>query len=356
MDTLLFYFSVFFIVFVIQKIALATRKTNHKIISNILIIVSLMILTCLFGFRYYVGTDYKSYYELLTHYRYSNNILSSASIEIGNRLLIYLSFMFTNKYLAFFLYGFVTMLPLYLANKEYDYKYLPLSIFIYNCTLLPFAFNGMRQAVAMSLLLLSFVYLKNNKKRKSIITYILAFMFHTSAIIMLPYFIVLFIQNEKKEQTINKYFFLGTIVVSLLMVFGIERLLSLGIFDKYAYFLRTFDVEVISFKNLIHFMPAIIMIGISTFTDEFNSYKQLYLSGIPIYVVATAGRFLTRISLYFNIFQILLIPAIIGSIKKRESRIFVSIAYIAYLIVYFYIQFYVYGRHEIIPYISWYYL
>ena len=353
MKSLILYLSVFMIVFIINSIGSKYYK-NHKVFSSILILISFMILILLIGVRDGVGTDYDSYiyyYNLISNLSFDE--LSVIDWEYGALIIFKLtSLIFQNEKFIMIVLAFLTIYPLYKANKLYDYKYLPYSILTYCLIFLPFSMNGMRQAIAMSFTLLATIYLIKDNKIKSILSIVIAFLFHKSAIIIVPYLILFMIKKGKK---IERDYILITLILSIFILFFNEFLINLGFISEYDYYLTDINIENISLNNFIFYIPFIlIMVSFSNNQENnLNMLKGFVISGIILEVIGTSKQYLSRIALYYSMAEIILIPILLKHISNQTTKKLVSFLYIIFLITYFVYQFYIIGRHEIFPYQTW---
>ena len=155
MNDILVYLAFFLIEFVVCVFA---KKYKFKI----LLLLTILLPVTFIGFRFYVGTDYQSYMTFFERISHTNTFteLMELKWEKGALILFKLVSFFTkDPKIVFIPIAILTIVPLFYANKIYDYKYLPLSFLIYNLVYLPFCLNGMRQGIAMSFILLSFALL-----------------------------------------------------------------------------------------------------------------------------------------------------------------------------------------------------
>lgn len=353
MINILIYIIVFFLTFILNEIASIIYK-KKKMLSNILIMSSFLILLIFVGCRYYVGTDYESYLNIYnTVSSFDVSELNLIDIELGAKLLFKLIYiLFDNQYLIFIGLALLTLYPIYKANKLYDYKYLGYSILTYCFMFLPFCMNGMRQGVAMSFILLAFAYLFKNKKINMIMAFIIAFMFHKSSILLLPY-IVLFLFRKDKIGEIDSIVI--TLILACILFFFNGALMKVGIISDYEYLLGALNIEDVSFKSILLFIPYIlIMLSYDNKLEKhINEIKGLVVSGIILTLIGTTRQFLSRISLYHLMFLTLLIPFLINNINNKTNKIIIKLFYIIYLVIYFIYEFYISGKHEIFPYQSW---
>lgn len=351
----LVYFVVFGLVFVLN--ILAVRQKNSKL-KYILIGLGFLILLLFIGFRYNVGVDYKSY---LSSYNSVANtswdkILSLRMEPLVSFIFKVCSYILQDSRLIFLVLGFLLLLPLYMANKVYNNKYLAYSVLTFCVLFLPFGLNGMRQGIAMSFALLALVYFAKNKNKKGLFSFIISAFFHTSALIMLPYIIAIWFCRKKniKFTTIN---IILTTIVSLALFFFLNGILLDNGITKYSYMLSEIGTEEVSLSGFLIYAPimilALVFAGDREERTELSIYKNFMMTGLLFYTIGTTAQYLTRFSYFFLLPMIMLSSILIQNISNKRDRIIVKILYIIYLIVFFYLQYYVSGRHGIMPYQTW---
>lgn len=353
MKSLILYLFVFMTVFILNSIGSKYYK-KHKTVSSIIIFISFMILILLIGCRESVGTDYDSY---IYYYNFISNLnfdeLNVVDWEYGAVLIFKLtSLIFSNEKFIMIVLAILTIYPLYKLNKLYDYKYLPYSILTYSLMLLSFSMNGMRQAIAMSFIALAVGYLMKENRLKSIILIIIAFLFHKSAIIIIPYLILFMI---KKGSKIERDYTLVTLLISVIILFFNEYLINLGFISEYDYYLTDINIGNISLNAILFHIPIILIMLCFSNKEQnhLNLLKGLVISGIILDFIGTSKQYLSRIALYYTMFEILLIPMLLKHINNQTTKKLISFLYIIFLVIYFVYQFYILGRHEIFPYQTW---
>lgn len=345
MYNLLIYLFAFIFEFVLCFFA---SKTKNKV----LLFFSFLLPVLFVGFRYNVGTDYKNYISTFNVTKKMNfHQLFGYDWEFGGLLILIIASLLNSERIMFIIIAILNIFPLFKINKIYDYKYLPLSILTYNCLYLAFCMNGMRQGIAMSFILYSTILLLNIKKTSSIICFIIAFLFHKSSILFLPYYLLLLFDKSEGKNRFMKQSMIITLGISLLILFLLKNiLLNIGIL-KYSSYINKIDTSNISFGVIISSIPILMIIFLSTIQNKIsNSFKPIVVSGLIFYIVGTSAQYLYRIGLYFTYFEIFLIPYLIENIKDKRLKFIIFFAYIVYLFIYFWRQFYVVGQHEIFPY------
>lgn len=349
MASLLFYILIFIIIFILNSIG-SQFYVKKKPIGKILIFLGFLTLLLIQGLRYNVGTDYKSYLEYYNIIKSTSlRNLFSLSWEWGALITFkFSSILFNNPKIIFSIIGLFILYPIYKINKMYDYKYLNYSILTFCFMYLPFCLNGMRQGIAMGFGLLCFMYLIESKKVKASISFLIGALFHRTILLLLPYLIIYYIF---KSQKYKKYSFILTCAMSVIILFLLKDFLVSKNILSYTYYLNDININNLSLQVIIFYVPIILLIIFySKKTIISETLCGLVISGIIFNVIGTSAHYLTRIALYFNYFQIILMPHIIENIKNKDTRIIVKVLYLAYLIIYFIIEFYINGKHEIIPY------
>lgn len=350
MYDILVYISFFFI-----ELLMCFLVKKYK--SNIIVFIAFLFPLSFIGYRFNVGTDYKNYIRIFNDIKSVNSFseLMSINWEKGALILFKLvSFVTNDPRMLFIPCTFLTLFPIFYVNKMYNYKYLPLSMLIYNLIYLPFCLNVMRQGIAMSFTLLSFHFMLLKKDKKSIASFVFAFLFHKSCIILLPFFLAFrFDKSENKSKSTKKIIIISITISILMLFFGKTIMDSLGITFYNSYFDRM-NIKGLDLSYFILYIPTIVLLIFIKTKDVFiNINRSLIVSGYFFGVVGTTAKYLNRLNVYFTIFEIILIPYLINRIKNKKTRVFVSILYVIYLVFYFVYQFYILGRHEIFPYNNW---
>lgn len=348
------YLAVYLIYFALE-LFLCYFASKSK--SKIWIFLSFIFPIFFIGLRYNVGTDYKNYSKIFDIIKSIDNIkdLLDFNWEIGAKLLFKIvSLLFDDNKIIFVFIALLTIYPIYRCNKMFNYKYLVLSMLIFNTIYMPFCMNGMRQGIAMSCILYSIVLAINEKKIKSILWLLIAISFHSSAFIVAPYLLVNFLDKSNNKNKSSKYTIYLTIIMSIIVLIFLKDLINNAFFSSYSFYIKNINTNSISFSSIIISLPTIIIVFLMKSKDKYiNTFSVLLISGIIFKVVGTSAQYLNRISLYFTFFEILLIPYLIQKIEKKQTKFIVLLMYALYLIAYFIFQYYILDRNEIFPYRTW---
>ena len=350
----LVYFGIFGLVFALNVLVMFNK--NKRVARKVLLILSFLVLLLFIGFRYNVGTDYDNYlllYDSIMHTSWDK--LSIINVEPFVAMLFKAcSCILPDPKLIFIVLGGLMLYPIYKINKLYDYKYLAYSILTFCIMFLPFGLNGMRQGIAMSFALLSFVYFVKKDVWRGLCSFIIAVLFHMSAFLVAPYLLLIWVHSHKKIRftTLN---IMLTVLLSVVILFFLNNLLIENGIMKYDYMLGSIDVEKISFSGLSLYLPVMLLMFLSNDEqkDDISIYKNLAVTGFVFLIIGTTARYLSRFALYFLIPSIIMLPMLVQNIAQKNNRIIVKVAFIVYLMAFFYVQCSINGWYEILPYRTW---
>ena len=174
---MLFYVGFLTSIFAVIYFSKIINSTNFPHFG--LQIITLMLIA-LATFRYEVGVDYVTYFEMVRDFK----LLAILRTEPFNQGIFFLSAYVESPFLCFFIYACITYIFVYKACVNNSISpYFSLLIYITFFYLESLGF--IRQAVAMSIGLYAFKYIKQQKYVKYILWIIVCMMFHLSAIILM---------------------------------------------------------------------------------------------------------------------------------------------------------------------------
>ena len=342
-ESLVFYLVSFSLIVILSLIYDYIKKSNLNKMQNIILIIIFIMLTFISGYRYNVGTDFKSYIQMYHDYSYLE-LCSKYLFKIANNIS-------NDPQTIILLYSLITNIFTILLLKKISQKEnISLIIASYLFIFFPISFNAIRQSLSISIILYSLILLKENIKNK--IPYFLliaACLFHTSALIIFPYLIII-LKSKDKKLVKNSIIFTLSLVIALLIYFYFLK--DIGIIRKIGY-LGRFSLNKIDINLLISYVPFLIIIllfnkSISK-SRELAMYSCMFISGVILEVLFSSTQ-VSRIGLYFSIFLIILVPELLEKIKDKNSRKIIKTLYYIFLVSYFSFVFYYYGRAEIFPY------
>ena len=278
-----------------------------------------------------------------------------------------------NIFFFFFFSELLVILPIFIAIKRME-RDNPNSImlgmaifylFLYNMSL-----NIARQSIALAFTVLAFSYLNSDKKSFFIYTMI-AFLFHRTAIVIIPLFVLYIIMNSEKisDRTKKKLkiTILATLVICVICLVPLITLLSnQSMFSRY--FTRILNEYVRNPINFNEFNSMIYILIISIVYYNLNELKQkekdidyyFFLAIMSIVILQFGGiiQFADRIGLYALYPVLFLIipqiaPKTISQMKEKKNIaniVMLSVCFFGYWIFWILIQ----NVHETNPFmIRW---
>lgn len=369
---------IYLIIFTISLIFIyMAAKIKNKKISLLLSFVGIMLPCILAALRSIdIGTDvqvyvyplYKTslkYDNFLTFFKYPystiNDVLYLLTTYIGSKITKNISG-------VFFLNQLFVILPIYVAiNKKFKKpEQIVFAMFIYYFLLYNISLNIARQSIAVALSILALTYLDSNKNIKYLFISFIAFLFHKSAIIMIPLFIIQKILREENKNMLAKkickvFIFLVVIISILFLPALIKLIIKAGIYsDKFTGILKFARNIDINFIDTLLYIIIFFVISINKFfLIKINKNFEFYyfLSFIAIFTLQLGSivKYSDRIGMYIFYPAVFLILPYISTfnIKKQISKnrficcLFIIVSIICYWIFWIIIV----KRHQTFPYI-----
>lgn len=297
---------------------------KNRRLNNLLLILLFLILVLQDGLRFEIGTDWKPYYS------YFNDCLvkDEEGFEIGYKLSNVLIRSITkeyNIYLIIYAIIFYSIIFYTIKNQSID-PFLSILV-LYYITLPYLGMN--RQFIAIAICVFSVKYVLRKENKQFIIIIIIASCFHISALL----FTVSYWLNRSFR--IRTYW----IIIGLVFIISLSNIVAriesiipfLGQFIQAKLDLYVGSTSSNSMINTIFgFIKRFIFIFLSIYAipnihnnRSFYLFFNLYLFGISIYIIFNNSIFqifVARLALFFNIFEIFLIPYIFTLFKKTFSK------------------------------------
>ncbi len=302
-----------------------------------------IILTAFLAIRYNWGNDYPSYlrgFIEINSYNYKlfdfGVLQSFRDGEVGwvflNRLFAPLGF--------FGLVIFLTTIEHYILYKfikkyvEPTWYWFALFIFVFSSGFMLTGSSMMRQFLAMCIYIYATDFIIKRKPIQFVLLVLLAASFHTSAYILLPTYLVTYINFKIKPQyllIIIPAFYLWSAYAVDIVGDSVTSLMRLEDFDKYEGYIG------IKNKNEGGNGLGVLFLNVLFFTCIYNLYKlQPHLKMLGI--IALIGFLLTpltpiaglinRLGIYFSILSIVIYPILFSKIENNIYKHLVIIGYI----------------------------
>lgn len=309
-------------------------KKNKKTTGIIFLMLSLFTVCYIAGLRNIdVGADVKNYTLTLFKLYSENNynffqVTTSTKIEPLFSLLICVSSVFKNINVCLFFIEFACALPIYLfAYKERENYSLAFIIFIFLITMYARSFNLMRQFIAISVIVYSISFFKRKKYIKTLALYIVAILFHYSAVTCALIYFIIYIAEIRENKQNRKILLFLLITFTIIFVVYIDKILVI-LPNKYSAYLNSeYAINVFSIASFIKKIFWIVISIILLYqsrkdSDKYSNQLQIFLLlliDIILYFssmkVGTFGR-LGNYFLYVAYFY--MIPIIQNAFKQRH--------------------------------------
>ena len=324
---------------------------------NRIVFISLIVLFSLFaGFRNFgIGVDTNVY---IMRYFYQAEVISSAkdffiSDFNGDKGFLFLACVshffckdpqFFLVCIALFIYSFTFFAAAKIFQNEKKFSWM-LFLFIWLFTLFHESLNAMRQYCAMSILLLSFVFLWNNKWLKALVLVIPAYFFHSSSIVFLIvfFFYMLSFTSKQKRIILTCFFILAGIILTVKIFDVLPSLNNSGIvadqfIEQYGEDSKHDSMNLFgpSFLAMYSIMSFVIW---KTYSKGFIFNKKLMLTiGIHSFyfifrLAAFSVVYLNRLSSYFFYCEVLVLSIFLTKnivSEKIKIVLYLCIVYMWY--------------------------
>lgn len=316
---------------------LKQNGSKIKRITKLIILLEIIVLCVFIGFRVDVGYDYDNYRKIFNMVKELSfyELLNFKYAEIG---YTYVNVLISNFYVVIFVIAVFNIVVKYnILKKMSAYPFFSLCIYL-SYSLLDLEFGKIRSAIVTTFVLLSIFYLKEKKFFKFIMSIIIGFFFHKSILLTI---IFPFIKEKNYKFKyyvyifLASYFFRGIITKIILEISNISKY----IYDKISYYeyLNQGNSFLYMGINLSLLIRITIFIFLYKNRKKFNNFDMklmnIYYFGIIMYVLFSSIPELTRISNYFRIVEIILIPNILKDKKNITFKLFFLILFFLYSIL-----------------------
>lgn len=271
-----------------------------------------------------VGTDTSMYHGFFLGVDPTSLGDSLADIpqEMGYVTLMFVVRQWTENYRIFLIVcAALTVMPVLFAIRRAS-RTPVLSVFLYIAlSYYLFSFNGIRQGIAVSLVLLAETY-RDDNRTAWLLLYGLAATFHVSAFFA---FVAILVARSQAARPLRLLIAAGLLSVLGALLFSIP---ALGGFlnsfnDRYEEYLSselgagTGTILVL----IVHLAIAVVLIVIARHAGSpLSDYIAIYILSYAALILALTNRVAGRIEPYFGIFGILAIPNALADSNHRHAR------------------------------------
>lgn len=251
---------------------------------------------------------------------------------------------------------FALLIKSYVDKKHWYFGVL-LVFFTVNIMLLQM--KAMRQGYAVDMLLLAYLLLDRRKYLWSILSMIIAFGFHNSSSVAIPFFLIYFIiffffhRHDKKTPNntevvkVTKGITAGVVVVIGLFIFLVFKyfvfsdyinpyLMTLDFFEYSDYLQDYSNIQSIRWWVVVYYAAILFSLTVY-YANEHNLFKKystiLSIVGILVYLSFFGFGNLMRLAMFFVPFNIIILPNVTAMLRASYGK-HVSIWYVLFNMVF----------------------
>lgn len=329
----------------------SVRKQKHKYIA--FLILAILPLGLISGFRYGIGTDYfytysPNFYKILNgEYPYS---------ELGFNLLNKFIQIFTHKDTALFLItGILFAILLIKTIVKYSNNIFFSFLVAFISCIYFISLNNVRQAIASAIMLAAFPYFIKKNTFKMILVTLFGMIFHYTALVI---FFTYLLSNIKFVK--RKFVFLCILSIVLLPIFALI-FKEIALHTKYAYYFNSAfnnnkTTRVMILYNALFFVLFLLRMYRYRYEDRrcylfiLIQFLALWFSLLSLFI--PISEMISRLVNFFLIFQVLSVPYMGLKTKFKSNRLAFNTVYITAYSVYMIYYIVIMGYHEVLPYVS----
>lgn len=289
-----------------------------------LCIPPLLSLVLIAGLRFQVGVDYTNYAILYHDANAPEAIIPSGikGVEIGFVWLCRLCYRFTaSPFLMFFVVAAAVNLLTVLTLREHS-RCFWLSCFLYIATgIYTGTFNAIRQALATAIVFYATRYLVRRQMGRYFLLVGIAALFHSSALIMIPVYFIVHVRAWSPAMWI-----VAACTVAALFAYNAVMSAFLSVLSQTRY--GTYAVQqtgVNVLRILVAFAPValafLLQKQLRSAGKDTDLLVNLCFLNLLVMLLASKQLYIARLSSYFEIYELLLLPAIFQAAKSRHFRI-----------------------------------
>lgn len=310
-----------YLLLVLFELIFAYFGRKHKIAR----IFAFLIVGLFVGLRYNVGTDYESY----SNYFYFDD----SFLEPGFNLLVssLQRFRYGETYMfltmSLFTYGAIY---LFIENNKYSKCYFPL-ILMFTLLTVSTTCNGIRQSLAVALFLLSTRFIQNRDFFSFLGFITLAFLFHKSVLLVLPFYFF-------KEKYFDKKVYIAIYLISFIFVFfNLQTLMNPFMFviaknERYINLVEGSSSNgYLSLGILMQIFNYIILL-LFLLKNEMHKKQPLFFNLFFISCVLMNMRvgapLMNRVMMYFSWFSFVLLPLTLIEEKSSRTKSLIKIYFV----------------------------
>ena len=309
--------------------------------NNLAVSVFFLMLCFLLAFRSIeVGTDtanYKVFFDKYSKLNFSQ--VFDEELEFLFGALNWFIAQFTDNFQIYLaIVAAITLIPIAaLYNQDKRHSYLKIILFV-NMSVFVMLFSGIRQALAMSIGLIAFHFVKKKKLIPFLITVLIAMGFHLSAFILFAMYPLYYFRLKKRHLIIIVSLIAITYIFNRQIFTGLLNIMTLIYprYDEYMSLENTGAVTMI-ICFVVFTMIAYIIPDEHNEDDEFIGMRNYLLLATLLQCFAPIHNWAMRMNYYYILFVPIVIPKVISyaDIRWKQIAKITEIVMCAFFTLYF---------------------
>lgn len=325
------YFLNICLIFVLSFLLFGIANRRYRdTIFLFLIFIQLFVVSAM---RYEIGIDFINYRGIFRLVRNVPNL--SELVRLSKVSTLELGYLLLNKTVGgvtkepqwiFVITSFIILSFIFLSIKKYSSK-VWLSVYLFCVGPYISSFNLVRQYIAVGILFFSYQYIKERKLKQYLLLMVLASTFHISALLLIPLYFILNINLNKKNMFI-------TIAISVLIVIFFKQIILIAQLFFYSYYTRgSFGMSKGNVNNLLiafmYFFSTMLFRNDLLNKNKDNKFliNWSFINFI-LSIISMRLWIITRLMAYSGVFNVLLIPEVVCSIKNKNTKIIIGLVFI----------------------------
>ncbi|MBD3107691.1 EpsG family protein [Bacillus sp. AGMB 02131] len=311
-------------------------NTNYPKPNKLLVFLVMATLVIVSGLQTNIGDTPLYAHSFKTQEFNWEKVKEGKDIGFGIYQMILQNFTDKPQYLIF-ITAMVTNILIIAVFYNYS-KFFELSTFVYiTGGTHVVSMNGLRQVMAAAICFIAIKYLLKGNFVKYALIILFASTFHFSALILLPMYFLTRVKAWSK-------FTIFSLVVSILIVIGFEQFTSIlfsAIEDTQYSEYSSFDEGGANIIRVVVSSAPLILayLGRDKLREVFPNVDYIVnmsLFGLIFMIISTQNWIFARVSIYFNLFQLVLISWILVIFARKDQK------FIYYCMLIFYFAYYYY--------------
>lgn len=269
---------------------------------------------------YSVGTDIKNYIEGYNYIGiHADTIgLTYKNYEPGYVLIcLILNKLNFSPSMFIIVISIIVLLPLFYLFKYNSDKPITATFFYITLGLYFFAFSGLRQAIAISICVFSYKYIKQKKLMKFILLVFFASFIHYSALCFICAYPLYYLKLKKRDYLVIGIFSLFIYMLKNQIGDLIYRLIK-G--ENYTVFVVDVGIQWFMIVMLCIFLAIFFLVYHKKKYNEYSCYINYYVLFLLIQIMSSFSNTFNRLGYYFIPFICVLFSNIYSEIENTKIR------------------------------------